>query len=66
MFGSFEFLKKLPIANHVLGLQPLSMEGTTLASSCMYTHDPLERGVLLPRNRQVPELHGLWREGSLL
>ena len=43
MFASFETLKKLPISNPAMGLQPFGIEGTTFASSCLYTHDPIER-----------------------
>jgi hypothetical protein len=44
MVSSYETMKKQPVlANPVTGLQPLSMEGTTFASSRLYTHDPQER-----------------------
>lgn len=43
MFDDFETLKRSPVSHAVDGLQPLSMEGTTYASSSMYTHDPNER-----------------------
>ena len=43
MFASFDLLKKLPIASAEYGLPPLAMEGTTLASSCLYTPDALQR-----------------------
>ena len=43
LFDSFETLKKMRISHPTEGLQPLSMEGTTFASSCMYTHDPVAR-----------------------
>jgi len=42
-FNSHEQLAASEYANAVTGLQPLSMEGTTLASSCLYTHDLAER-----------------------
>jgi len=44
MVSSYETMKKQPVlVNPVTGLQPLSMEGTSFASSRLYTHDPLER-----------------------
>ena len=42
-FASFETLKANRFALPDYGLQPLSMEGTTYASSRMYTHDADER-----------------------
>ena len=38
-FASTESLLASAYGNVANGFQPLSMEGTTLASSCMYTHD---------------------------
>mgnify|MGYP004138680845 CR=1 FL=1 len=43
MFKDTETLTASKYAHHETGLQPLSMEGTTLASSCMYTHSFDER-----------------------
>ena len=42
-FYDHEQLEASEYANAVTGLQPLSMEGTTLASSRLYTHDLAER-----------------------
>lgn len=43
MFKDLETLAASGYAHQETGLQPLSMEGTTLASSCMYTHSFDER-----------------------
>ena len=45
MFKDLETLAARGYAHHETGLQPLSMEGTTLASSCMYTHSLADRQV---------------------
>ena len=43
MFKDAETLAASGYAHHETGLQPLSMEGTTLASSCMYKHSLADR-----------------------
>ena len=43
MEASFETMTKHKLSDPIDGLQPLSMEGTTLASSRMYTHNAQER-----------------------
>ena len=43
MFKDAETLAASGYAHHETGLQPLSMEGTTLASSCMYKHALADR-----------------------
>ena len=43
MFKDTETLAASGYAHPETGLQPLSMEGTTLASSCMYTHSLADR-----------------------
>ena len=42
-FASYTNLKWSKYARRATGFQPLSMEGTTLASSCLYKHDHAER-----------------------
>ena len=42
-FESYTQLRYSKYAHVVQGFQPLSMEGTTLASSCTYTHDEAAR-----------------------
>ena len=42
-FESFETMSIHALSDPIVGMQPLSMEGTTLASSRMYTHNAQER-----------------------
>ena len=41
--ADFAAMKRAPVANVRSGLQPLGMEGTTYASSTLYTHDAQQR-----------------------
>ena len=43
LFADFVTLKRQELSDPVTGLQPLAMEGTTFASSCMYTHNANDR-----------------------
>lgn len=43
LFSSRDATKRSWIADSVQGLQPLAFEGTTFASSCLYTHNRSER-----------------------
>lgn len=43
LFASYDAMKRSVVADTVHGLQPLAFEGTTFASSCLYTHNRTDR-----------------------
>lgn len=57
-FASHDAMVKSAVANPVSGLQPLAMEGTTFASSTLYTHERegrAERQAYFLQNKAISE-----------